>query len=916
MKHFYCLLVTALLTFNLMASKSERTANNPLNERVSIRLEAESAIINSESSEITEDERISGKKGVTLKMGSQAAIDGDRVQADIVFPLNLPKGRYVLVTYAVTDDEGAALMKKATSKYESLYIRIQVDENQPVKRVVYVPWDAKRQQSGIFRLGGENQKLKIWLPKGVKLDYINIETYFPPRIPDAVHSFTPQFLPPMDRPRIWVNNYTVKLVRANLDKGENKHHWEVIKKKAFTPYEVIFQEDEPISHDVKLENAAREKAFYYLMTGNEAIGREAIHLMTNYLSRVEFDNLLDITREIGRAIYTASLVYDWCYALLTREDRDLLYENLMRLAEEMETGWPPFRQSILTGHGSEAQITRDLLSMSIAIYDENPLPFTYCSYRILEELVPMRNWQYQSPRHNQGISYAAFRSTWDMHAAWLFYRMTGRKIFSQNIENLPLHWLYMRLPDGEMLRDGDGIVQGSPGKTYYWSHPLIMFLFYTYTSNPILKGEFERQKGDINDDVLFLLLNDPKLKANSSLTSLPKTIDFGPIVGGMIARTGWHLGMDSDDVVADIRGGGYHFGNHQHSDAGAIQLYYRGIQVADLGIYGFYGTPYDMNFNKRSISHSMMLAVDPNEKFGNTESNDGGTKFNQRHPDNIEVAKSDPWFHNGTILSSDFGPSRITPAYSYFAINLKGAYSAKIEDYIRQFCFINLENDSIPAVIVLSDMMITSDPGFKKYWQINTLTPPVVSDHLITLVNTLQGRVGKTHVHLLAPKKGDYTTTILSGDDANSSFAFKYEVPGRVIEKNYPEAKGHRIMVSPVKESKEDHFFSLFQVSDGAVSPMKVEYREQENYHEVCFLNHIVRVNKTVHLMNDDFHLEVPHHGTTSKVVITGVKEGKWNIKRSDGKINFDVDVLPSKNTIYFQTGGGDYLISPYKFSK
>ena len=68
----------------------------------------------------------------------------------------------------------------------------------------------------------------------------------------------------------------------------------------------------------------------------------------------------------------------------------------------------------------------------------------------------------------------------------------------------------------------------------------------------------------------------------------------------MIARTDWNIDSNiNNTVVAEIKGGGYHFGNHQHADVGAIQLYYRGLQVADLGQYGFYGTPYDMNFNKR-----------------------------------------------------------------------------------------------------------------------------------------------------------------------------------------------------------------------------------------------------------------------------------------------------------------------------
>ncbi len=888
----------------------EQHEDNRSAKNISIKLEAESSQINSKYIKVVEDERLSGTKGVALEERIFAAIDGERDYADLTFNLDLPEGRYVLTTYAITNSEGAALMRKATSKYESMYMRLQVDDNIATKRVIYVPWDRPRQESGKFTLGGKEQELKIWLPRGVILDYIQISTHVPPPVPETVSGYNPPYTPPSERPRLWVNPNSLETVKNRLTNGENKKEWESLKKRVHEPYKIQYEENQEVSYNGRLETTAREKAFYYLMTNDTKIGRESIDLMTGYLSRVEFGNLLDITREIGRAIYTASLVYDWCYDIMKQDEKDILYEHLMRLADDMEVGWPPFKQSILTGHGSEAQITRDLLSMSIAIYEKNPLPFKYCSYRILEELVPMRNWQYQSPRHNQGINYAAFRSTWDMHAAWLFYRMTGKEVFDANIKKLPLHWLYTRLPNGEMLRDGDGSVQGRPGVDYYWRSPQIMFLFYTYAADPVVKAEFVRQGGKVNDAVLYLLLNDPNLEPEESLNSLPLTIDFGPIIGSMIARTGWNMGKESDDVVAEIKGGGYHFGNHQHSDAGALQLYYRGIQVADIGIYGFYGTPYDLNFNKRSISHSMMLVVDPDEKFGNTESNDGGTKFNQRHPTSVEMAKTDPWFNNGTILSTGFGPSRKHPVYSYFAINLKGAYSSKIDNYIRQFCFINLENDSIPAVILLSDKMITTNPDFKKYWQINTLNTPSITEHGFTLENNIENRTGKTHVQLLFPSKEDVSTTVLSGDEANSSFGFKYEPPGKFAENSYAETRGYRIMVSPAIPSKEDNFLTFFQVSDENILPLKPELKEFTNYHEVSFGNYTVCMNKGLNLLEEEIFLKIPPN-RNSKIIITGVQQGDWNIQRKDGKINWNITVFPHENTIYFQSPGGEYLIAP-----
>ncbi|NGM89396.1 hypothetical protein G5B35_19050, partial [Parapusillimonas sp. SGNA-6] len=565
-----------------------------------LRLDFESARLNPKTTHIVTDERLANKNGLTLKPDIREAINGEREEEDMSFVLKAPQaGHYLMQTYAVTDEEGAALMKKAKTKFESLFMRMQIGNNRATKRVVYVPWDRPLQRTGIFQLNGEEEEIKIWLPRGVRLEYMEVRQYTPPKVPAGAVNYKPTVQPPSGHPRLWVNRESLPLVKENLTKEENRAVWEKLKKEAVVPFVFTFNPEEEMPHNVALEKATETKAFYYLMTGDRKIGREAIDLTVNYLANVEFGNILDITRELGRAIYTASLVYDWTYDLLSEEEKATLIKHLMRLSMDMEIGWPPFRTKILNGHGNEAMVNRDFLAMSIAIHDEDPLPYQYVSYAILEELVPMRRFEYQSPRHNQGVGYGSYRFAWEMHAAWLYYRMTGKRVFDDNLKNLPYFWLYMRTAGGEMLRDGDGFGSGKPGQPYYWKSPMVMFLMYTYSKDPIVKGEFLRH-GNLNNPVLFLLLNDPDLQAEPSLASLPLTKDFGPVLGSMVARTGWNIGQDSDDVVAEIKGGGYHFGNHQHADAGSLQIYYRGFQVGDIGLYRFYGTPYDMGFNKRS----------------------------------------------------------------------------------------------------------------------------------------------------------------------------------------------------------------------------------------------------------------------------------------------------------------------------
>lgn len=910
-KHYtmkICLLVFTLLNAMIMTATAQVAGNVQSTEHKVYRLNAEEAKINSKSTEVIDDERLSNKKGVTLKAGITAAIDSERDEPDVVFDVKVPKsGRYVMSTFAVTDVEGAKLMKEAKGKYESLYIKIQIDSKRATKRVVYVPWDRPRQESGKFELREGEQQVKVWLPRGVRLEYIEFANYLPPSVPIEAQNYQPKIVPPTTRPRLWVNQESLPLVKARLEIGENLLAWEKVKKDALVPFVFKFDSAVEMSYDAKLESAAETKAFYYLMTGDKKIGRESITLMSGYLSNVEFGNILDVTREIGRAIFTASEVYDWCYDLLSTEEKKIFVNNLMRLADDMEIGWPPFLQKIVNGHGNEAQINRDLLSMSIAIYDENPLPYKYCSYSLLEELVPMRKFEYQSPRHNQGIGYGAYRFAWEMHAVWLLYSMNGHAVFDDNIKNVPKFWQYMRAPDGQMMRDGDGFSAGVPGKPFYWKGgAMATFLSYTYAADPILKSDFERQGGLPDNPVLFLLLNDPELKAESNMESLPLTIDFGPVLGSMVARTGWNIGINSNDVVAEIKGGGYHFGNHQHSDAGSIQLFYRGFQFGDIGLYKFYGTPYDLNFNKRSIAHSMMLAVAPSEKFLNTESNDGGTRLNQSFPKTPQEAQTNPIFDNGKVLSADFGPSKQKPLFSYFAVDLVGAYSPKISNYTRGFCFLNMNRKDVPAVIILTDDIVTTNPEFKKYWQINSLNLPEKTKNGVILNNQLNGLVGKTHIQMLVPAAADRQIEILNGDDANSSFKFNYDVPIT----NLPESTGHRIMVSPSKANSRDHFLTIFQVTDGDTKPLPVKHYETEVSYVVLLADRVVSMSNSASFIEKSFTLEIPTDGEY-QVVLAGMQAGDWNVKSQKGKVKFNTSVSEGKNTIFFKAGKGKYVISP-----
>ncbi|HEY0770442.1 MAG TPA: hypothetical protein VGD31_08900, partial [Sphingobacteriaceae bacterium] len=342
------------------------------------------------------------------------------------------------------------------------------------------------------------------------------------------------------------------------------------------------------------------------------------------------------------------------------------------------------------------------------------------------------------------------------------------------------------------------------------------------------------------------------------------------------------------------------------SDAGALQIYHHGIQVGDIGLYLSYGSPYDYNFNKRSISHSMMLARDPNEKLlFRAKVVDGGTRFNQRFPLTPKETTSDPWFNNGNVLSADFGPSPLKPAFSYFKADLTGAYSTKMSSYTRGFCFLNLHREDVPAAIILTDDMTTSKSGFQKFWQINTLNEPAVSGSDIVLQNELNGLVGKTHVNMLVPSAEDRRTGILSGKDANSTFGEQYDV---ISQK--PEANAFRIMISPKKAAAHDRFLTVFQMTSGNSTPLPLSFNEINGRYQIILADRIVSMSSGTGLIQSSFTIDVPTD-SVYQVSLMGMKPGFWNVKSSDQAVNFNRDVVPGKNTLFFEARGGKYTITP-----
>jgi heparin/heparan-sulfate lyase len=866
-------------------------------------ISAESGHFDAVRVEVVDQAKFEGGKGVALRSGVESGLDRPDAAADVSFKVKVPApGRYYVATVTATAGDTRQKMQTSRNKQDALRVLIAFDDGFPRRRVLVSPW---KNQDGCLEMlekydfGPGEHIVRLWLPPGAVLDRIELIPYVPPAVPAAAKNYQPAIVPPAGHPRIWVTAATLPQVKANLTKPENREVWESVREQAAKPFVFAIAPNTAAEYNPGLQNAAANKAFVALMTGDFRLAQEAADLMYNYMSRVEFGNMLDITRELGSAIYTGSLVYDWCYDFIPAEDRLVYRKALLRLAEDMEIGWPPFGQMIVNGHGNEAQVNRDLLAMGIALYGDENDPYRYCAYRLLEELIPMRAYEYQSNRHNQGIGYASFRFAYEMHAAWLLRRLVDREVFDPTIKTVYQYFLYGRLPDGTMMLDGDGSLQ-----TGRWNAPQLSFLCYTYAKDPVIKGEFRRGGGLSGDPLLFLLLNDPDLEVEESLDSLPLTHYFSGALASMIARTGWNIGPASDDVFVEMKGAGYNFANHQHPDAGAFQIFYRGYLAADLGIYGFYGTPYDNGFNKRSIAHNVMLVFDPAEKFLRSNVNDGGQRIIPRCPVSLEDLKRDPVFKTGETLAADFGPNAERPFYSYMKTDLAAAYSDKVAKYTRTFCFLNLAEFYHPGVLIVVDRIATARPELKKFWSINSLTEPVKKDGAVEIVSPRLQLPGKLTLQMLKPEGAELR--IDGGDALHDIFGSKVKPPvGGVAQ-----AKGFRTMFSPKAAAGTDLFVAVMQAGDAAQPALPVGSVSNEENIVISIADRVVVLGTADAPAAKAFAVTVPAAGKAqSQLLLAGLAPGDWTIKSAASAYKFRVEA--GKGTAFFMLNPGEYQVIP-----
>ena len=657
------------------------------------------------------------------------------------------------------------------------------------------------------------------------------------------------------------------------------------------------------------------KAFAYAIYGDAELGYKAIDAMLTYLITLNIGYIhSDQCREYGLVMHVAAKVYDWCYDLLTEDERHQLIAGVTNYAaagtcglphvtkaavRKMEVGYPPSDQGCVSGHGSERQVMRDYLSAAIAFYDEAPDWWEYVGGRLYADYIDFRNHYYKCKSAPQGNSlYGPGRQIADFNAAYMTKILFGKTAFIDEMCDTTKTFFSYELPDGRHFSSGDSTHGGyskAAGSlttdalfaSVIWGDRSLMAQVKYH--RPDYTSDFTSTATCTPSEMFILFSHGVEPGEDRHEGYLPVCYNPAPLYQ-MIARTRWD---DVDGAAVYMKGGVRSTANHEHRDAGSFQIFYKGFLTLDSGRYAGYGSEHHAAYHKATISHNSILVYYP--ELAETEK--GWYSGGQRAIP--EVKNKEIWLESkahdiGIAEGAKFAlkDDGVSTDYAYIATNIAPAYDTENQvSYIsRRMLSVFTDSKEFPLIFATFDRISAVGAHAKKSLLLHTIYEP-----------TLDGKTAITEV-----EGGRLTATYISDSelelDKIGGEGKTYWINGRqchVKDKSDGDVWG-RVEVSPKLGNLTDDILSLMYVSD-AGNESRLEIKEISTPE---MLGAIVMNRALIFIRDIDAcptALEIDADGADT-LFVSGLSAGKWTA--TDGKKTETVTVGEDEKFAKFSLGG------------
>ena len=705
------------------------------------------------------------------------------------------------------------------------------------------------------------------------------------------------------------------------------------------------------NYDKELLELIQIKALAYVVGGHELYGYQAIHYMKQYLRTLDIQYInTNMEREYGNTMFTAALVYDWCYDLLTEEDKkqfiagvenktakgtcgDPSYTSTEHYKWKMSVGFPPTKIGAVSGHASERQILRDYLSVAVAFYGDNNSWWNYIASCVYSEYVPVRNYYFKSGISQQGTGvYVSGRHISDMYSAWILMTATGSQPYT-NIDKTVRNFLGYEIAPGKIFSDGDGT--GSIQNNYEF-RALSYMTAYLFADEPMLAQAksmqptkaFEADTIELTSAMYVALCGMSDIEpAEDKYEGMPLIQYNGSPVGQYITHEAFGV-KDSATVLMRIKERST--ANHEHADAGTFMIYYKGMLTADGGAYKGYGSDHTRYYHQATVSHNGLLIYNPNVPEANDSSLSATTKSKMKkwysggqiwpsEASNLTQLKSDKYL-TGNVIGNRHGyldADKTKPLYAYINGNITNAYHQDTVDHVgRRMLTVYTQNEDVPMVFFVYDAITSDSANYKKTFLLHipsSSAPTINKTNKTVTTENGDGRLVLTCLTNSATitgvggKNNNYST-----NGKQNTVAYETGAWGRV-EISQTGAKSHKFLNSIYVTDKGNTTYyettPITNVSKNKISAGDVEGGVFNKSIVAVFAKKNI-VSSSSYLSND---ISFTAEGNSNmSYYVDGMAAGTWQItvKNSAGKTVSTQKATASNGLLTFNAPGGTVTLT------
>ena len=623
-------------------------------------------------------------------------------------------------------------------------------------------------------------------------------------------------------PRVLLNSEDLADIKAELYDLRSVTAANIFREAIADPFDGVFTETALGNYSEYRLNLVQMLALDYLLSGNEISGYNAIYAIKNLLKTMDYDDgaMGDMYHiYYGYTMHIAACVYDWCYDLLTDEDRDYIVlgvqEKICRVI-----GFPPDGDPV-TGHWTRYRILRDYLSFAIAIYDEYPDWWEYVGGRFYEEYVPVREEWYKAGMVPQGVSlYIRGKYSSDLFSAWLIEAMSGTYPYDyDNMKQVARTIFSYQIHDNVGFDSGD---DHAPDGSFI-DHGLIALYSSSIFNDSTMRAQLESAAGSYTqfyDDpsesadhfsyaspAEYLICSGGVTAAESTREGMPLILYNGGWLGQIIARDSW----GKEQVAVLMKIGCRTIANHDHYDAGQFQIYYKDVLAGDTGAYVKYGEAHHKYYHQATIAHNSLLIYNPSLKSTDGGKYSGGQK--RRGDANLSNWLTST-YKTGELSGVSYGyadEAMTDPTYAYIAGDIVYAYDSSVATEVtrRMLAVFDTGNPDVPMFFFVFDNIAAKNASYKKTFLLHTRTEPIISG------NTVKTSVGGGTL-VLQNVVGNKVTITAVGGEGND-----YNVNGSQLapENGRDDRFWGRVEISPATGNKKDQLLNVMYVCSDSKDP-------------------------------------------------------------------------------------------------